>query len=180
VITDTGKDWARLRHDTLYNALIQVIGNNGYHAVLIYRFANWLYVKRIPALPQLLTSMALCLTGAEISPQARIGAGLVIKHPGGIVVGAGAIIGCECTILQNATVGEKLDGGGDHSYPTIGNRVTICAGAVILGGVTIGDGATIGANAVVLDDVPPGTTAVGAPARIVTSRQAPIFGRMPR
>ena len=169
MITEIRADWARLRHDRLYDSAIQMIGNNGYHAVLFYRLANWLYIRRIPVLPQLLTSIALCMTGAEIFPQARIAPGLTIKHPGGIVIGSGAKIGRDCTILQNVTLGEKLGASGDHSYPTIGNRVTICAGAVIVGPVTIGDDATIGANAVVLMDVPAGATAVGVPARILRS-----------
>ena len=167
-------DWARLRHDRFYDVAIQLIGHNGYHAVLFYRLANWLYTKRIPALPEFVTSLALCITGAEILPQACIAPGLVIKHPCGIVIGSGAVIGRDCTILQNVTVGEKLNAAGDHSYPAIGSRVTICAGAVIVGGVSIGDDATIGANAVVLHDVPPGATAVGAPARIIGSNPTVI------
>jgi serine O-acetyltransferase len=170
MIRDVKADWARLRHDDFYRAAIQLIGNNGYHAVILYRIASWFYTKRFPLVPHIVTSMALCFTGAEIFPQARIGGGLVIKHPAGIVIGSGAIIGRECTLLQNVTIGEKLNDQGDHSYPTIGHGVTICTGAVIVGSVTVGDGAMVGANAVVLCDVPAGTTAVGVPARIIVSR----------
>lgn len=172
MIHNVKEDWARLRHERFYHAAIQIIGNNGYHAVVLYRLASWFYTKRIPIVPHVLTSMALCFTGAEVLPQARIGGGLVIKHPAGIVIGSGAVIGCHCTLLQNVTIGEKLGDGGEHSYPTIGHGVTICAGAVILGSVTVGDGAMIGANSVVLCDVPAGATAVGVPARVIMSRRA--------
>lgn len=164
-------DWARLRHNRFYDAGIQLIGNNGYHAVILYRVASWFHRRRIPLVPYVFTSLALCFTGAEIFPQARIGGGLVLKHPGGVVIGSGAIIGRNCTLLQNVTIGEKLNDSGDHSYPIVGDEVTICAGAVVVGAVTVGDGATIGANAVVLCDVPADSTAVGVPAKVIASRR---------
>lgn len=101
------------------------------------------------------------VTGAEISPGTRIGGGLSLPHPSGIVIHPAAIIGPNCLIFQQVTLGS---GGG--GAPRIGGHVDIGAGAKILGGVSIGDHAKIGANAVVLEDVPPFATAVGIPARI--------------
>jgi serine O-acetyltransferase len=101
------------------------------------------------------------ITGAEISPGTRIGGGLVLPHPNGIVIHPDAIIGPNCLIFQQVTLGV-----GERGAPRIGGHVDIGAGAKILGGVSIGDHSKIGANAVVLRDVPPFATAVGVPARI--------------
>jgi serine O-acetyltransferase len=139
----------------------------GFRAVVLYRMAHWLSERNVRLLPRLLTAMALSRTGAEILPGARIGPGLLIPHSAGVVIGNGSVIGANCTILQSVTLGEKYSRQGGHSYPTLGDDVTICAGAVLLGAVRIGDGVVVGANSVVLIDVPAGAAAVGAPARIV-------------
>lgn len=97
-----------------------------------------------------------------ISPSCTIGNNLYLPHPIGIVVGKGAVLGDNCIIYQNVTLGLKNDG-----FPVIGDRVIIYAGAQILGNIKIGDGAVIGANAVVLNDIPAGARAVGVPAKII-------------
>jgi serine O-acetyltransferase len=127
--------------------------------------------RRIPILPEVIRAISVCLTGAEICPQAQIGPGFVIKHPAGIVVGHGVVMGSACTLLQNVTIGEKLDDTDYHSYPVIGDNVIVCAGAVIVGNITIGTDATIGANAVVLSNIPAGATAVGVPAQVVSIKR---------
>lgn len=102
------------------------------------------------------------VTGADIPINTRIGGGLLLPHPNGIVIHAGVEIGPNCLIFQQVTLG-SADGG----VPRIGGHVDIGAGAKILGAVEIGDHTRIGANAVVLRDVPTGKTAVGVPAVIV-------------
>src|SRR5580704_10076755 len=104
------------------------------------------------------------VTAAEIDLATQIGGGLLIPHPNGIVIHPQAIVGPNCLIFQQVTLGA---GGPIAGCPTLGGHVDVGAGARILGGVTIGDHARIGANAVVLIDVPAGATAVGVPARIV-------------
>jgi len=104
------------------------------------------------------------VTGAEIDLATQIGGGLLIPHPNGIVIHPQAIVGPNCLIFQQVTLGA---GGPIAGCPTLGGHIDVGAGAKILGGVTIGDHARIGANAVVLTDVPAGATAVGVPARIV-------------
>ena len=103
------------------------------------------------------------VTGAEIPINGRIGGGLLIPHPNGIVIHPDAVIGPNCLIFQQVTIGA----GPGVTLPVIGGHVDIGAGAKILGAVTIGDHVKIGANAVVITDVPAGKTAVGVPARIV-------------
>ena len=109
-------------------------------------------------------------TGADFLPGCSVAAGLLLPHPNGVVLGAGARVGLNCTILQQVTLGEKdATGAGPHLYPVIGDDVIVGAGARILGGIEVGRQVKIGANAVVLFDVPEGERAVGVPARILKS-----------
>jgi len=101
------------------------------------------------------------VTGADIPLNARLGGGLLMPHPNGIVIHPDAAIGPNCLIFQQVTIGAAKGG-----VPTIGGHVDIGAGAKIIGPVTVGAHALIGANAVVITDVPAGATAVGNPARI--------------
>lgn len=108
------------------------------------------------------------VTGAEIPVNARIGRGLTMPHPNGIVIHPNVEIGVNCMIFQQVTIGTR---GHKPGLPTIEDDVEIGAGAKILGPVRIGSGATIGANAVVIADVPARAVAVGIPARIVEHDQ---------
>ena len=105
---------------------------------------------------------ALC--GCRLPVSAKLGGGLVMPHPQGIVLHGDVRIGPNCLIFHQVTLGE---GGPIPGVPTLGGHVDVGAGAKILGGVTIGDHARIGANAVVITDVPAMATAVGVPARII-------------
>jgi serine O-acetyltransferase len=102
------------------------------------------------------------ITGADIPLNAKIGGGLLMPHPNGIVIHPSAVIGCNCLIFQQVTIGERHGG-----TPTIGDHVDFGAGAKVIGKITIGNGAKIGANAVVLQAVPAFYTAVGVPAKII-------------
>lgn len=104
------------------------------------------------------------VTGADIPLNTRIGGGLLLPHPNGIVIHPDCEIGPNCLIFQQVTLGAR------NGIPRIGGHVDIGAGAKILGNIHIGDHARIGANAVVLIDVPAGATAVGNPARIILAR----------
>jgi serine O-acetyltransferase len=104
------------------------------------------------------------VSGADIPLNSQLGGGLLLPHPNGVVIHPDAIVGPNCLIFQQVTLGSLESGG----TPVIGGHVDIGAGAKVLGGVVIGDHAKIGANAVVLDDVPAGSVAVGAPARCLT------------
>lgn len=103
------------------------------------------------------------VTGTDISLTCEIGGGLLLPHPNGVVIHAGARIGPNCLIFHQVTIGTR----NVSTPPVIGGHVDIGAGAKILGDVRVGDHAKIGANAVVLEDVPAGKTAVGIPAVIV-------------
>lgn len=121
--------------------------------------ANW---RRLASL---VTLINLIMFRIEVPARAVIGEGLVLPHPGGIVLGSGSI-GENVTVFQNVTIGARsFEADYDLSTrPVIGSGVTIGAGAVILGGVTIGESATVAANSLVLNNVPAYCTAMGVPA----------------
>ena len=102
------------------------------------------------------------VTGADVPLNCKIGGGLLMPHPNGVVIHPGAEIGPNCLIFQQVTIGHEHGG-----VPRLGGHVDVGAGAKLIGNITIGDHARIGANAVVTIDVPAGATAIGVPARIV-------------
>ncbi len=106
------------------------------------------------------------LTGVDIHPGAVIGPGLFIDHATGVVIGETAEVGADVTIYQGVTLGgTSLEPVKRH--PTVGDRVTIGAGAKLLGAITIGHDSRIGANAVVVHDVPPNSVVVGVPGQVI-------------
>jgi serine O-acetyltransferase len=105
--------------------------------------------------------------GSDIPINAQLGGGVIILHPQGVVIHPDAVVGPNCLILQQVTLGT----GPKPGLPRLGGHVDIGAGAKILGGVVIGDHALIGANAVVLQDIPAGAKAVGIPARIISENR---------
>jgi serine O-acetyltransferase len=111
----------------------------------------------------------------DILPRATIGGGCIVAHGVGLVIGGGTVIGEDCTLLHGVTLGEvRFD---ELDCPRIGNRVTIGAGAKVLGGITVGDDAVVGAGAVVLSDVPPGAVVAGVPARVINTATEKLPGR---
>lgn len=136
---------------------------------MAYRIANKLAKWKIPFIPRLISQIARFFTGIEIHPKATIGEKIFIDHGMGVVIGETAIIGDEVLIYQGVTLGGTGKDLGKR-HPTIGNRVTIGAGAKVLGNITIGDDSNIGAGSVVIDDVPEHSTVVGIPGRITRQR----------
>ena len=139
---------------------------SGFHALLAYRVAHWLLSRKIPFFPRFISQTARWLTGVEIHPGANIGTGFFIDHGMGVVIGETTEIGDFVTLFQGVTLGGTGKERGKR-HPTLGNHVVVGAGAKVLGGIRIGDNVKIGANAVVLRSVPPNSTVVGNPGRIV-------------
>jgi serine O-acetyltransferase len=138
----------------------------GVHALLIHRFAHWLWTLGLKWLARFVSHLGRWFTGIEIHPGARIGRRFFIDHGMGVVIGETAEIGDDCTLYHGVTLGGTTWNKGKR-HPTLGQGVVIGAGAKVLGPITLGDGAKVGSNAVVVKDVPPGATAVGIPARLV-------------
>jgi len=138
----------------------------GLQALVLYRFAHWLYKLGLPFVPRLISHLARFFTGIEIHPGATIGTGVFIDHGMGVVIGETAIVGNYCLIYQGVTLGGTGKESGKR-HPTVGENVVVGAGAKVLGNIQIGDNVRIGAGSVVLRDVPSDCTVVGVPGRIV-------------
>ncbi len=135
--------------------------------VAIYRAAHWLYLHRVPALPNLLHTASLVLFSADMSPAATIGPGFRIAHSVGIVIGEDVRAGRNLQLFPNVTLGGRNRTRDGRSMPTLGDNVSVFSGACVLGPIEVGDDVSIGANSVVLSDVPAKSVVVGAPAKIV-------------
>jgi len=157
-------------HDPAARSNTEVfLAYSGLHAVWAHRLAHrmWVAGLRLPA--RLLSQFSRFLTGVEIHPGATIGRRLFIDHGMGVVIGETAELGDDVMLYHGVTLGGKSRHGvprGAKRHPTLGDGVTVGAGAKILGPVTIGAWSTIGANAVVTKDAPPNSLLVGIPARV--------------
>lgn len=140
----------------------------GFHAIVFHRLSHWLWRMRIPVIPRLLSQLARFLTGIEIHPAATIGPGFFIDHGAGVVIGETSEIGESVILFQGVTLGGTGKERGKR-HPTLGNHVVVGAGAKVLGPIVIGDHVKIGANSVVLRSVPPHSTVVGIPGKIIRS-----------
>ena len=138
----------------------------GYHALQAHRVAHWLWGEGRETLAFHLQSRVSERFGVDAHPAARIGQGVMIDHATSVVIGETAIIGDECSLLHEVTLGGP---GASHEdrHPKVGRGVLIGAGAKVLGNIEIGDGARIAAGSVVLKAVPAGCTVAGVPAKIV-------------
>ncbi len=138
--------------------------------VFIFRISSMLWSWKLGGLSKLVALANQILFGCDIARGTRIGGGLYMPHPNGIVVGEYVVIGRNCIIHQGVTLGAR---GEDHELanPRIGDEVEIGTGAKVLGKVQIGDYARIGANAVVLKDIPRLGIAVGIPAKVLGFRE---------
>ena len=144
-----------------------VLAYPGFHAREMHRVAHALHRRGVRVLPRVISNLSRLLTGIEIHPGAEIGEGLFIDHGMGVVIGETAEIGDDCNIMQGVTLG----GTSMHRtkrHPTLGNKVTVGAGAKLIGAVEIGDNARIGAGSVVVTNVPENATVIGVPGHVVS------------
>ncbi len=139
---------------------------SGLHAIWWHRVSHFFYKIKMRGIARWVSQCGRFFTGIEIHPGATIGHGLFIDHGMGVVIGETTEIGDNVTIYQGVTLGGTGKDVGKR-HPTIGNNVMIGSGAKVLGPFKVGDNSKIAANAVVLNEVPPNSTCVGVPARIV-------------
>ncbi len=138
----------------------------GFHAVLFHRLSHSLWQRKLFFLGRLVSHLGRFFTGIEIHPGARIGKGFFIDHGMGVVIGETAEIGDNCTLYHGVTLG-GTSWAKEKRHPTLGNNVVVGSGAKILGPFKVGDDSKVGSNSVVVKEVPPNSTVVGVPGRIV-------------
>ena len=146
----------------------------GFHAVAIYRIGVWArqqpWVLRKPVglFYELINTVLIRgVYGVEIARTTKIGRRLCIGHHQGVILGTSAIIGDDCLVRQNVTLGQSNNEHRENDMPVVGNDVQFGAGATVFGPVHIGDGARIGPGAIISRDVPAGATAFAPPARTI-------------
>jgi serine O-acetyltransferase len=138
----------------------------GFHAMRFHRLAHWLWMRDIRVLARFVSHISRGLTGIEIHPGASIGEGFFIDHGMGVVIGETAEIGNNVTLYHGVTLGGTTWNKGKR-HPTIEDNVIVGAGAAILGKIRVGHNSKIGSGSVVNREVPPNSTVVGIPGRIV-------------
>jgi len=140
----------------------------GVRAWIMHSFAHKFYQWKIPFLPRMLSEFTRLITGIDIHPGAQIGNRVIMDHGTGIVIGETAIVHDDVLIYQGVTLGgTSLERSKRH--PTVESHCVLGGGAKILGNITIGRGSRVGANSVVIKSVPPSSTVVGIPGKIVQS-----------
>ena len=152
--------------DPAIHSSMEVFLYPSFKVMMHYRLAHRLYEKGHFFWARWVSQRGVRKTGIEIHPGAKIGKGFFIDHGNGVIIGETTVIGDNVTLYQGVTLGGT---GKEHGkrHPTVGNNVMISAGAKVLGSFTIGDNSKIGAGSVVLSEVPPCSTVVGVPGRVV-------------
>lgn len=163
-----------LERDPAANSWVEVVlAYPGFHAITAHRFIHRVYKLRLRVLARVLSHIARFLTGIEIHPGATIGRGVFIDHGLGVVIGETAVVGNGCTIYQGVTLG----GTSLHKikrHPTLEEGVVVGANASVIGAIVIGKDSRVGSGSVVVKDVPPNSTVVGVPGRIVVQDGRPV------
>jgi serine O-acetyltransferase len=143
-----------------------ILTYSGLHAIWAHRIAHAFFKRKFYFLARVISQISRFFTGIEIHPGAKIGRRLFIDHGMGVVIGETCEIGDNVTVFQGVTLGGTGKEKGKR-HPTIKDNALIATGAKVLGSITIGENSKIGAGSVVLKEVPPNSTVVGVPGRIV-------------
>ncbi len=139
----------------------------GFHALIYHKVSAFFYRHKLFFIARMISQWGSHFTGVEIHPGAKIGSGLFLDHGKGVVIGETAVVGDNCTIYHQVTLGGTGHQRHSKRHPTVGDNVLIGAGAKVLGPVVIGNNSMIGAGSVVLDDVPENATVTGMKARVI-------------
>ncbi|QCI24714.1 serine O-acetyltransferase [Buchnera aphidicola (Rhopalosiphum padi)] len=159
------------RDPVVKNYLTPLLYLKGFQALEAYRLSNYLWNMKKYELSTYLQSRISTVFSVDIHPGAFIGSGIMFDHATGIVIGEGVIIENDVSIFHSVTLGGTGKNSGKNRHPTIRKKVTIGAGAKILGNIEVGKGVKVGAGSVVLKNIPPFVTVAGVPAKIIKKNQ---------
>nr|WP_081955517.1 serine O-acetyltransferase [Helicobacter muridarum] len=155
--------------DPAYNNPLELFFNYpGLIAIVHHRIAHRLYKNGFHLLGRIIMGWTQFLTNIDLHPAAYIGRRVFIDHGIGVVIGETAQIGNDVTIYQGVSLGGvSLERTKRH--PTVLHNTIIGAGSKVLGDIVLGENVKIGSNSVVIKNVPSNSTAVGIPARVISS-----------
>lgn len=148
------------------NFMEVILTYSGLHAIWAHRLAHFFFKKKLFFIARVISQISRFFTGIEIHPGAVIGRRFFIDHGMGVVIGETCIIGDNVTLFQGVTLGGTGKESGKR-HPTLEDNVLVATGAKVLGSITIGEGSKVGAGSVVLKNVPPNSTVVGIPGKVV-------------
>ncbi len=171
---------AKQRDPAAPTTLEVIFAYPGVHAIWGHRISHWLWNRGARVTARTFAELTRILTGVDIHPGAILGSGLFIDHATGVVIGETAEVGDDVMMYHGVTLGGSGSDTGKR-HPTVGDRVTIGAGAKILGAIKIGDDSRIGANAVVVKSVPSSAVVIGVPGQVISrhGRSSPDDSMMP-
>jgi serine O-acetyltransferase len=169
VASDLEASWPRA---SVLRRTWYVVVDPGSRSVALVRLQGLLASVNLGPLASIVRSVNHLVSGLDWVTGAQAGPGLVIRHPSGVVVGSTVKCGSNVTLMQGVTLGQTdlHDSLESQANPQLEDRVTVGAGAVLLGGIVLGTGCTVGANAVVTRSTPPGSVVMGVPARAVSPK----------
>jgi serine O-acetyltransferase len=147
-------------------AILRVLLTDGTASMILYRLMQWSGHHRLAPLEMVFNRLNSIFCNCIIGRGAEFGPRFVLVHATGVVINGRVVGGSGVFLEHQVTIGAER-----RASPRLGNDVFVGAGAKVLGSVSVGDGARVGANAVVVKDVPPHTTVVGIPARVVRTRE---------
>ena len=176
ILSDIRSDFRAVfdRDPAARNTSEVIVAYPGFQAVVSHRIAHSLWRNNFKFIARVMSHLSRFFTGIEIHPGAVIGRGFFIDHGMGVVIGETSEIGENVTIYHGVTLGGTSFKKAKR-HPTIGNNVTIGAGAKILGPLSVGENCKVGANSVVIKDVPPNSTVVGIPGTVVSGEVFPFY-----
>ncbi|OGP12374.1 MAG: serine O-acetyltransferase [Deltaproteobacteria bacterium RIFCSPLOWO2_02_FULL_50_16] len=151
------------------NPIEVLVCYSGLHAIVGYRLSHWLWTHHLKLIARLFSQCIRWMTGIEIHPGAKIGSGFFIDHGMGVVIGETTEIGHNVTLYQGVTLG-GVSWKKEKRHPTLEDEVVVGGGAMVLGPIVVGHHSRIGAGSVLVKDVPPHSTVVGVPGRVVHRR----------
>ncbi len=168
-----------IEQDPAFRSKVEIFFNYpGVWAIVNYRIAHALHKKGFKRLSRIIMGITQLITNVDIHPEATIGRRVFLDHATGIVIGSTTIVGNDVLIYQGVTLGGVSLQKDIKRHPTIEDKVVIGSGVKVLGNITVGKNSRLGSNSVVVKDVPPDSTAVGIPARVIVKRSedtCPLF-----